>query len=62
MSCCFVVGFVYGAKENKKMQLFIDDLNLPVPDKFGVQRGNEVSIIIFIFLTILSLEFRGEMR
>ena len=31
-------GFVYGAKENRKLQMFLDDLNLPVPDKDGVQR------------------------
>jgi len=38
----FVTGFVYGAKENKRLQLFIDDLNLPKPDEHGVQRCNEV--------------------
>ena len=36
-------GFVYGAKESKKLRMFIDDVNLPVRDKFGVQRCNEVS-------------------
>ena len=43
--CCSYLlhsGFVYGAKEAKKLQLFIDDLNLPVPDEHNVQRINEV--------------------
>ena len=40
----FPVGFVYGAKENKKLRVFIDDVNLPVMDQFGVQRCNEVRI------------------
>lgn len=35
-------GFVYGAKENKKLKVFIDDVNLPVPDDYGVQRCNQV--------------------
>ncbi|XP_055889444.1 dynein axonemal heavy chain 8-like isoform X3 [Biomphalaria glabrata] len=35
-------GFVYGAKENKKLKVFIDDLNLPLPDKSGTQRCNEL--------------------
>ena len=35
-------GFVYGAKEGKRLQLFIDDVNLPTPDEHGVQRCNEV--------------------
>ena len=35
-------GFVYGAKENKKLQLFIDDLNLPGSDEFGVQRVGDL--------------------
>lgn len=37
-----VLGFVYGAKENKKLRVFIDDVNLPVMDKYGVQNCNEV--------------------
>ena len=40
--CIICVGFVYGAKENKKLRVFIDDVNLPVMDNFGVQRCNEV--------------------
>ncbi|XP_041355189.1 dynein gamma chain, flagellar outer arm-like isoform X3 [Gigantopelta aegis] len=35
-------GFVYGAKENKKLKVFIDDVNLPVPDDYAVQRSNEL--------------------
>ena len=35
---------MYGAKENKKLRVFIDDVNLPVMDQFGVQRCNEVRI------------------
>ena len=34
--------FVYGAKDAKRLQLFIDDLNLPGADAEGVQRVNEV--------------------
>ena len=37
-------GFVYGAKDAKRLQLFIDDLNLPGADAEGVQRVNEVRI------------------
>ncbi|XP_022081686.1 dynein gamma chain, flagellar outer arm-like [Acanthaster planci] len=35
-------GFVYGARDNKRLQLFIDDLNLPPADEHGVQRCNEL--------------------
>ncbi|XP_033113255.1 dynein heavy chain 5, axonemal-like isoform X2 [Anneissia japonica] len=35
-------GFVYGAKDNKRLQIFIDDISLPTPDEFGVQRCNEL--------------------
>ena len=42
-------GFVYGAKENKMLQVFIDDLNLPTPDEHGVQRCNEVSTFIVVY-------------
>ncbi|XP_035829673.1 dynein heavy chain 5, axonemal isoform X2 [Aplysia californica] len=35
-------GFVYGAKDNKKLKVFIDDLNLPLPDENGTQRCNEL--------------------
>ena len=37
------VGFVYGAKDNNRLQLFIDDINLPNPDEYGVRHYNEVS-------------------
>ncbi|KAL5009692.1 hypothetical protein ScPMuIL_011997 [Solemya velum] len=35
-------GYVYGARDNKKLKVFIDDVNLPVPDEYGVQRNNEL--------------------
>ena len=35
-------GYVYGAKDNKRLQLFIDDVNLPAADAHGVQRVNEL--------------------
>jgi len=41
-------GFVYGAKENKKLKVFIDDVNLPVPDKYNVQRCNQVRLVFNI--------------
>ncbi|CAH1226669.1 DNAH5 [Branchiostoma lanceolatum] len=34
-------GFVYGAKDYKGFQIFIDDINMPARDEFGVQRVNE---------------------
>ena len=40
-------GFVYGAKENKKLRVFIDDVNLPVMDQYGVQNCNEVRSLQF---------------
>ena len=43
-----ITGLVYGAKENKRLQVFIDDLNLPVPDEDGVQRCNEVHTVVTI--------------
>ena len=33
---------MYGAKDNKRLQLFIDDVNLPAADAHGVQRVNEL--------------------
>jgi hypothetical protein len=35
-------GYTYGAPEKKKFIVFIDDINLPQKDKYGVQRCNEV--------------------
>ncbi|XP_070568705.1 dynein axonemal heavy chain 5-like isoform X4 [Ptychodera flava] len=35
-------GFVYGARDNKRLQIFIDDLNLPNPDEHGTQRSLEL--------------------
>ena len=44
-------GFVYGAKENRKLQMFLDDLNLPVPDKDGVQKvSNKLVRTINIYI------------
>ena len=36
---------MYGAKDAKRLQLFIDDLNLPGAGAEGVQQVNEVSIL-----------------
>jgi len=36
------LGFVYGAKKGKILNMFIDDLSLPQPDEFGTQEVNEV--------------------
>ena len=38
----WLAGFVYGAKENKKLKVFIDDINLPEARPAGIQRCNEV--------------------
>ena len=38
-------GFVFGARENKKLQIFVDDLSMPQMDEYGVQSNNEVSEI-----------------
>nr|CAB3238692.1 dynein heavy chain 8, axonemal-like [Phallusia mammillata] len=35
-------GFVYGAKDGKYLEAFIDDVNLPSHDPHGVQRCNEL--------------------
>ncbi|XP_077977225.1 dynein axonemal heavy chain 8-like isoform X3 [Glandiceps talaboti] len=35
-------GFVYGARDNKRLQVFIDDLNLPNADEHGTQRTLEL--------------------
>ncbi|XP_030850579.1 dynein heavy chain 8, axonemal isoform X3 [Strongylocentrotus purpuratus] len=35
-------GFVYGARDTKRFQLFVDDINLPPCDEHGVQRCNEL--------------------
>ncbi|XP_073531710.1 dynein axonemal heavy chain 5-like [Phyllobates terribilis] len=35
-------GFIYGAKDGKTLQLFIDDLHLPTPDENGIQHCNEL--------------------
>ena len=33
---------MYGAKDGKKLKVFIDDLNLPMPDSSSTQRSNEL--------------------
>ena len=35
-------GFTFGAPEKKQFVIFIDDINIPLPDKYGTQRCNEV--------------------
>ena len=35
-------GFTYGAPNGKKFSIFVDDLDSPIHDKFGVQKSNEV--------------------
>ncbi|XP_029452717.1 dynein gamma chain, flagellar outer arm-like [Rhinatrema bivittatum] len=35
-------GFIYGARDGKTFQLFVDDLNLPQPDENNVQCCNEL--------------------
>jgi hypothetical protein len=35
-------GFTYGAEQKKQLSIFIDDINAPISDAFGVQRCNEV--------------------
>ena len=46
-----VLGFVYGAKKGKILNMFIDDLSLPQKDQFGTQEVNEVCKTLF-FLKI----------
>ena len=42
LSLLGVLGFVYGAKKGKILNMFIDDLSLPQKDQFGTQEVNEV--------------------
>lgn len=37
-------GYTYGAPDKKKLIVFIDDINLPEEDAYGVQRCNEVIV------------------
>ena len=37
-----ILGFVYGAKKGKILNMFIDDLSLPQKDQCGAQEVNEV--------------------
>ncbi|XP_023932047.1 dynein heavy chain 5, axonemal-like isoform X1 [Lingula anatina] len=55
-------GFVYGAKENKRLQIFIDDLNMPVPDSQGVQRCNELLRQLLDDRTLCTLQKPFEWR
>ncbi|XP_052089132.1 uncharacterized protein LOC127725852 isoform X10 [Mytilus californianus] len=49
-------GFVYGAKENKKLKVFIDDVNLPLPDNYKVQKCNELLRQLLDDKTLCTLE------
>ena len=39
---CAMLGFVYGAENNKSLKLFIDDINLPRKDLCGKQSVNQL--------------------
>jgi len=47
-----VLGFVYGAKKGKILNMFIDDLSLPQKDQFGTQEVNEVCKTLLFSLKI----------
>lgn len=36
-------GFTYGAPDKKQFSIFIDDINVPIADQYGVQKCNEVN-------------------
>lgn len=55
-------GFVYGAKDSKQLQLFIDDINLPAADASGVQRCNELVRQLLDTRTLLRLQRPFEWR
>ncbi|XP_071954985.1 uncharacterized protein [Antedon mediterranea] len=55
-------GFVYGAKDNKRLQMFIDDISLPTPDEFGVQRCNELLRQLMDDKTLVTLHKPFEWR
>ena len=50
----FLIGFVYGAKKGKVLNMFIDDLSLPRTDEFGTQEVNEVSTLLLQIYTSLA--------
>lgn len=50
----FLIGFVYGAKKGKVLNMFIDDLSLPRTDEFGTQEVNEVSTLLLQIYTPLA--------
>ncbi len=50
-------GFTYGAQNNKQFSIFVDDLNAPAQDEYGLQRCNEVIhtyIIYYLRKTIIN--------
>lgn len=55
-------GFVYGAKDNKRLQVFIDDLSLPPQDEGGVQRCNELLRQLLDDKALVGLEKPFEWR
>jgi hypothetical protein len=44
-------GFTYGAPDKKQFVIFIDDINAPMCDQYGVQRCNEVLLILICIKT-----------
>uniref|UniRef100_A0A8C5PKA2 Dynein heavy chain n=1 Tax=Leptobrachium leishanense TaxID=445787 RepID=A0A8C5PKA2_9ANUR len=55
-------GFIYGAKDGKTLNLFIDDLNLPTPDENGVQRCNELLRMLLDEKVLVTLNKPFEWR
>ena len=39
-------GFTYGAQNNRKFSIFVDDLHAPTFDEYGLQRCNEVKFML----------------
>ena len=48
-----MIGFVYGAKKGKILNMFIDDLSLPQKDQFGTQEVNEVCKTLLFSLKLI---------
>ena len=42
-------GFTFGAPDNKQFAIFIDDINIPATDMYGIQKCNEVTPNYFPF-------------
>ncbi|CAK8694917.1 unnamed protein product [Clavelina lepadiformis] len=55
-------GFVYGARDGKYLEAFIDDVNLPSEDAHGVQRCNELLRALVDDHTICKLSKPFEWR